>query len=168
VTAYSLGWSEALRAKSQESLNKNSSLRSRRQRPNVAAARFTGSRLFYVNDPGVALAKPRFTPGYTLAPASQAKGNSLAPASQAKEKFKSSGGFWPPELDKVTLDESVTVTQSELNQASGNDGRCDLTKRSRRSDVDTSRETKDRMVPHIEHIHAETKVMRFLDPDVLD
>ena len=96
------------------------------------------------------------------------KRNSLAPASQAKEKFKSSGGFWPPELDKVTLDESVTVTQSELNQASGNDGRCDLTKRSRRSDVDTSRETKDRMVPHIEHIHAETKVMRFLDPDVLD
>ena len=58
---------------------------------------------FFVNDPGVALAKPRFTPGYRLVPASQAKSSHLlrrlAPASQAKEKFKSSGGFWPPELD---------------------------------------------------------------------
>ena len=121
---------------------------------------------FFVNDPGVALAKPRFTPGYRLVPASQAKSSHLL--RRLKRNSKARAVFGRPSSIKATLDESVTVTQSELNQASGNDGRCDLTKRRRCSDVNTGRETKDRMVPHIEHIHAETKVMRFLDPDVLD
>ena len=47
------------------------------------------------NDPGVTLAKPRFTPGYTLTPASQAEltGYTLTPASLAKFNWKSERRF---------------------------------------------------------------------------
>ena len=62
----------------------------------------------------------------------------------------------------------MPVIQAELNQPGGNYRRGDLTEGRRRSDVYAGRKTKDRMVPHIEHIHAETKLMALPDVDVFD
>ena len=62
----------------------------------------------------------------------------------------------------------VPVIETELDQSGRNDGGGDLGKRGRRSDVYRTRETKDRVVPHVENIHAETKFMTFPDARCFD
>lgn len=76
--------------------------------------------------------------------------------------------FNPPEFIGVKPDRLVSVTQTKLNQSGRNDRAGDLSKGRGRSDVNRTRETKDRVVPHVEHIHAETQFMAFLDAGVLD
>lgn len=63
---------------------------------------------------------------------------------------------------------SVPVIQTKLNQSGRNDRCRDLSKGRRCADVHGSWETKDRMVPQIESIHAEAQVVAFLDVDALD
>lgn len=62
---------------------------------------------------------------------------------------------------------SVSVVQTKLDQPSRNDGRRDLTKRRRRSNVYAGWETKNRVIPHVEDIHAETQLMAFPDSEIL-
>src|SRR5215203_780951 len=62
----------------------------------------------------------------------------------------------------------VPVIQTKLDQASGYHRRRDLSKRRRSSNVHRTRETKNRMVPHVEDIHAESKFMAFLNVSGLD
>jgi hypothetical protein len=62
----------------------------------------------------------------------------------------------------------VSVTQTKLNQSGWNDRGSDLSKGRGRSDVNSSRETKDRVIPHVEHIHAESDLMVFLNAGGLD
>jgi hypothetical protein len=69
---------------------------------------------------------------------------------------------------EANLIESVTVIQTELDQSGRNYRRRDLCKGGRRSDVNRSRETKNRMIPHVENIHAETKFVAFLNMRGLD
>ena len=67
-----------------------------------------------------------------------------------------------------SLDRSVSVSQTKLNQSGRNDRGSDLSKGRGRSDVNRGRETKNRVVPQVEDIHAETKFMAFLNVGVLD
>ena len=72
ATAYSLGWSEALRAQPQDPFKEEASARETGGSATIpyAAACFAGSFLCF-SIPGVSLAKPRSTPGYMRLPASQ-------------------------------------------------------------------------------------------------
>ena len=69
---------------------------------------------------------------------------------------------------KLTPDRSVSVVQTKLNQSGRNDRRSDLSKGRGRSNVNLGRETKDRVIPHVEHIHAESDLMVFLNVGSLD
>jgi len=62
----------------------------------------------------------------------------------------------------------VTIIQTKLNQSGRNDRRRDLTKGRQCADVDRTRETKNRVIPQVEDIHAEPKFMTFLDTGGLD
>src|SRR5215217_4515886 len=62
----------------------------------------------------------------------------------------------------------MSIIQTKLDQPGRNNGRGDLTEGRWRSDIHGSRETKDRVIPHVENIHAETKVVGFSQPDTLD
>jgi len=70
ATAYSLGWSEALRAQPQDPSINEAPARETGGSQTIpdAVACFAGSKPFS-NFPGVALAKPRSTPGYIRSPA---------------------------------------------------------------------------------------------------
>jgi hypothetical protein len=86
---------------------------------------------------------------------------------RCKEK-QTRAAFNPPEFIEVKPDRSVSVTQTKLNQSGRNDRAGDLSESRGRSDVNPTRETKYRMVPHVEHIHAKTQLMAFLDAGRLD
>lgn len=84
------------------------------------------------------------------------------------KKKQTRAAFNPPEFIEVKPDRSVPVTQTELNQSGRNDRGSDLSKGRGRSHVNLSRETKNRVVPQVEDIHAEAQFMGFLNAGVLD
>src|ERR1044072_4254970 len=62
----------------------------------------------------------------------------------------------------------MTVIQTKPNQPRRNNSSCDLSESGQRADINRSRETEDRMVPQVEDIHAETKIVAVLDVEPLD